>query len=57
MYVSAYCDWCVDLNDVGFFDEQLTGFVANLADLRFRDDLAGAELRNGPVFLYQQECQ
>ena len=48
MYVSAYCDRCVDLYDVGFFDQQLTCFVANLADLRFRDYLAGAELRNCP---------
>ena len=53
MYISAYCDRCVDLDDVGFFNQQLACFVANLADLRFRDNLAGSELRNSPVFIYQ----
>lgn len=53
MYVSAYCDWCIDLDNVGFFDQQLACFVANLADLGFGNDFAGAELRDGPTFIYQ----
>lgn len=55
MYISTYCDRCVDLDDVGFFDQQLTCFVANLADLRFGDDLARAQLRDGPALMYQQK--
>ena len=49
MYISTYCDWGVDLNDVGFLDQQLACFMANLADLGFRNDFAGAELGNCPV--------
>lgn len=43
VYISTYCNRCVDLDDVGFFDQQLARLVANLADLGFGDDLAGAE--------------
>ena len=52
MYVSAYCDWGVDLNDIGFFNQQLACFMANLADLGFGNDLAGAELGDSPAFIY-----
>ena len=47
MYVAAYCDGRVDLHDVGLFYEELAGFVADLADLGFRDDAAGAEFGDG----------
>ena len=43
VYVSAYCYWCVDLDDVAFFDEKFAGFVAELADGRFGDCFACAE--------------
>ena len=55
VYVSAYCNRCVDLDDVGFFDQQLACFVAYFADLGFGDDLAGAKLRDGPEIIYQQD--
>ena len=45
--VAAYCDRGVDLYDVGFFDEELAGFVADLADLGFGNDAAGAEFGDG----------
>ena len=41
--VAAYCDWSIDLHDVAFFDEELAGFVAEFADLRFGDCTAGAK--------------
>ena len=40
--VAAYCDGGVDGDDVAFFDEQFTGFVAEFADLGFGDRAAGA---------------
>ena len=49
VYVSAYCDRCIDLDDVGFFDQQLACFVAYLADLGFGYYLACSELGNGPA--------
>ena len=45
VYVAAYCDWSIDLDDVAFFDEELPGFVAEFANLRFGDCSAGAEFR------------
>lgn len=44
MYVAAYCDWGVDLDDVAFFDQQFARFVAEVSDSGFGDDLAGAEV-------------
>lgn len=43
VYVAAYCDWSIDLNDVAFFDKELPGFVAKFANLGFGDCSAGAE--------------
>ncbi len=45
MNVAAYCDGGVDGNDIAFFDEQFSRFVAELSDLGFGDRAAGAELR------------
>ena len=56
MYISAYCDWCIDLDDVCFFDQQLACFVAYLADLGLGNDFAGAKLGNGPIFICQREA-
>lgn len=49
MYVTAYRDRGVDLDDVSFFYEKLAGFVAKFADLGFGNCSAGAEFRDGPV--------
>ena len=43
MDVSAYCDGGVDLDDIAFLDEELTGLVAEFADLGFGNCTAGAE--------------
>ena len=42
MNVSAYCDGRVNLNDVAFFDEKLSRFVAQFAYIGFGDWTAGA---------------
>ena len=42
VYVAAYCDWSIDLNDVSFFDQQLACFVAEVADGRFGDGFASS---------------
>ena len=47
MDVAADCDGRVDLDDVGFFDEEFAGFVTDLADLGFGYYFAGAEVRYG----------
>jgi len=49
VYVPAYCDWGVDLDDIGFFDEEFAGFVADFADLGLGDYSAGAQLDDGSV--------
>lgn len=49
MYVAAYCDWGVDLDNVAFFDQELAGFVAEVADSGFGDGFAGSEVGDGPV--------
>lgn len=49
MYIAAYCDGRVDLHDVGLFYEEFAGFVADLADLGFGDDAAGAEFGDGSM--------
>ncbi|KAL9025551.1 MAG: hypothetical protein Q9196_005645 [Gyalolechia fulgens] len=43
MYVAAYCDWRIHLDNVAFFDQQLARFVAKVADGGFGDGFAGAE--------------
>lgn len=48
--VAAYCHGRVDGHDVAFFDEELAGFVAELADVVFGDGAAGSELGYGSVF-------
>lgn len=45
--VATYCDRGVDLNDVTFFDEELAGFVAEVADGGFGDGFAGSEVGDG----------
>ena len=35
MYITAYCDWRVNVDDIGFFDEEFAGFVADLTDFAF----------------------
>ena len=47
MYIAAYCDGRVDLHDVGLFNEEFAGFVADLADLGFGDDAAGTKFGDG----------
>jgi hypothetical protein len=42
VYITAYCDWRVDLHDVAFFDQELAGFVAEFTDLGFGYRSAGA---------------
>lgn len=54
MYVAAYCDWGIDLDDVAFFDQELARFVAEVAHGGFRDCLAGAEVGYGAVEIGQQ---
>ena len=49
VYVAAYCDWGIDLDDIALLDQQLAGFVAEVADGGFRDGLAGAEIGDGTV--------
>ncbi|KAL9581969.1 MAG: hypothetical protein Q9212_003570, partial [Teloschistes hypoglaucus] len=42
--VAAYCYWGVDLDDVAFFYEELSRFVAEVADGGFGDGFAGAKI-------------
>lgn len=49
VYVAAYCDRGIDLNDVSFFNQQLACFVAEVADSGLGDCFAGAEVGNGTV--------
>ncbi len=49
VYVAAYCDWGINLDDITLLDQQLAGFVAEVADGGFRDGLAGAEIGDGAV--------
>lgn len=44
VYVPTYRYWCVDLDNVGFFYQELASFVTDFADLGLGDDLASAEL-------------
>ena len=48
MYITTYRDRRINLDHIGFFDEQLPCFVANFTDLVFRDDFASAKSRDGP---------
>jgi hypothetical protein len=45
--VTAYRDGGVDGDDIAFFDEQFSRFVAEFSDLGFGDWSTGAELRYG----------
>ena len=49
MYIAAYCDWRIDLDDIRFFYEEFTGFVADLADLGLGDYLACSKLGNSSM--------
>lgn len=52
----AYCDRGVDGDDVGFLDEQLTRFVADLSDLSFGNRSTRAQLRDSPSGLGSAYC-
>lgn len=49
VYVAAYCDWSVDLDDVAFFNQQLARFVAEVTDGGFGDGFAGSKIGDGAV--------
>jgi hypothetical protein len=49
--VTAYCDGGVDRDDIAFFDEQFSRFVAEFSDLGFGDWSTGAELRYGSTWV------
>ena len=44
VYVAAYCDRGIDLDDISFLYQQLACFVAKIAYGGFGDCLAGAEI-------------
>jgi hypothetical protein len=48
MYIAAYCDWGIHRNNIPFFYQDLSSFVAEFADLGFGDQAASAKLRNRP---------
>lgn len=42
----SYCDWGRDGDDIALFNQELSGLVADLADLGLGDRATGAQLRN-----------
>lgn len=48
MYISAYCDRSIHGNNIPFFYQDLSSFVAEFADLGLGDQAASAKLRDRP---------
>lgn len=47
MYITTYCDWRINADDIALFDQDLSCLETDFSDLRLGNWLASAQLRNG----------